>query len=103
VPPNETIQNGLVVTSAILKGSQNPMGIPILTPHWQKKSFDSEGVGFLFTSATFIPATDNGNKHFQQISVIGLMNLPAQTELACSVLAQTINPANVNNSILFKF
>ena len=66
-----------MLTSARRTGSQNPIAIPGLRPHRQtgrsglSVSGRSEG-------QIFKPPTEIGNRHDQQMSVIGLTNLPVQ-------------------------
>jgi len=96
------MQKGLVVTSANLKGSQKPIGMPILgigLPHMQTKLLSSLGVERSLSGfAMVLPAMDNGNKHFQQISVMGLTNLPAHWALAFKTEE---NASNTNNANIF--
>jgi hypothetical protein len=67
-------------------GSQNDIGIPIRGGSLQKQI----GVlGVLVSSgplATWIPAIVIGNKHFQQMSVMGFTNRPTQSALSPDVL-----------------
>ena len=67
-------------------GSQNPMAMPGRKPHRHSGRVGLEGSGRL-DGQILRPPTEIGNRHDQQMSVIGLTKLPVQRPGPASALA----------------
>src|SRR3546814_12667829 len=74
-----------MLTSASRTGSQKPMAIPGRSPQRQSGRSGLSGSG-RFEGQIFSPPTEIGNRHDQQISVIGLTKLPVQRPGPASAL-----------------
>src|SRR3546814_4685033 len=75
-----------MLTSASRTGSQKPMASPGRSPQRQSGRSGLSGSG-RFEGQIFSPPTEIGNRHDQQISVIGLTKLPVQRPGPASALA----------------
>src|SRR3546814_16518813 len=75
-----------MLTSASRTGSQKPMAIPGRSPQRQSGRSGLSGSG-RFEGQIFSPPTEIGNRHDQQISVIGLTKLTVQRPGPASALA----------------
>src|SRR5690606_14834822 len=89
IPPRLTKHHGFMLTSASRTGSQKPIASPVLRQH-RLPGDSGLSVSGRSEGQIFKPPTEIGNRHDQQMSVIGLTNLPVQRPgpaSACAGLA----------------
>jgi hypothetical protein len=90
-PPIFTKQYGVLVTSTNRAGSQNEIGTPILGTGFVHVQISCLGLGVSSPLAeTLIPPIVIGNIQLQQISEMGLTNLPTHLLKASFDVTNTI-------------
>src|SRR5690606_38109334 len=102
IPPRLTKHHGFMLTSASRTGSQKPMAMPGLRPHRHSGRSGLSGSG-RFEGQISSPPTEIGNRHDQQMSVIGLtklpVHLPGPASAAAGVAAASVSPARMAASL----